>query len=102
MQGLLAICAEWFQNGSMNITLKNVPDSVYRVIKQEAKRKRRSLNSEIIQALETEAAEAERRRQLGKFRKELDNFAASVPPVEDRAPLIREDRERELHRWYLS
>jgi hypothetical protein len=85
---------EWFQNGSMNITLKNVPDSVYRVIKQEAKRKRRSLNSEIIQALEAEAAEAERRRQLSKLRKELDKFAASLPPLDDSAPLIRADRER--------
>jgi hypothetical protein len=52
------------------------------------------LNSEIVQALETEAAEAERRRQLGHLRKELDRFAASLPPVDDSAPLIREDRER--------
>jgi hypothetical protein len=85
---------KWFQNGSMNITLKNVPDSVYRVMKREAKRKRRSLNSEIIRALENEAAEAERRRQLGNLRKELDRFRASLPPMDDSAPLIREDRER--------
>ena len=45
------IIEEMFENGSMNITLKNVPDSVHRVIKREAKRKRRSLNAEIIQAL---------------------------------------------------
>ena len=85
---------ERFQNGSMNITVKNVPDPVYRVIKREAKRKRRSLNSEIIQALETEAAEAERRRQLSKGLRELEAFAASLPPQDDSAPLIREDRER--------
>jgi hypothetical protein len=78
----------------MNITVKNVPDPVYRVIKREAKRKRRSLNSEIIQALETEAAEAERRRQLSKGLRELEAFAASLPPQDDSAPLIREDRER--------
>jgi hypothetical protein len=58
----------------MNITLKNVPDSVYRVIKQEAKRKRRSLNSENIPALEKEAAEAQRRRQLSKLRKEITDM----------------------------
>ena len=85
---------EWFQNGSMNITVKNIPDSIYRVMKREAKRKRRSLNAEIIQALETEAAEAERRRQLGNLRKELDRFAASLPPLDDSAPLIRADRGR--------
>jgi len=78
----------------MNITVKNVPESVYRVIKREAKRKRRSLNSEIIQALQTEAAEAERRRQLVDVRKELEQFAASLPQLDDSTPLIRRDRER--------
>ena len=78
----------------MNITVKNIPDSIYRVIKREAKKKRRSLNAEIIQALETEAAEAERRRQLGNLRKELDRFAASLPPLDDSVPLIRGDRGR--------
>jgi len=78
----------------MDITVKNVPDSVYRVIKREARRKRRSLNAEIILALETEAAEAERRRQLGSLRKELERFAASLPPLDESAPLIRQDRVR--------
>jgi hypothetical protein len=86
--------SKWFQNGSVNITVKNIPDSIYRVMKQEAKRKRRSLNSEIIQVLETEAAESERRRQLSSLRKQLDQFAASVPPLDDSVPLIRGDRER--------
>jgi plasmid stability protein len=78
----------------MNITVKNIPDSVYRVIKREAKKKRRSLNAEIIQALETEAAEAERRRKAQKLRKELDRFAASLPPLPDSAPFIRAERQR--------
>jgi hypothetical protein len=78
----------------MNITVKNVPDSVYRVIKREAKRKRHSLNTEIIHALETEAAEAERRRQLSGMREELDRFASSLPPLDDSVLLIREDRVR--------
>ena len=78
----------------MNITVKNIPDSTHKVMKREAKRKRQSLNTEIIQVLETEAAEAERRRQLSNLRKELDRFAASLPPLDDSAPLIREDRGR--------
>jgi hypothetical protein len=78
----------------MNITVKNIPDSIYRVMKREAKRKRRSLNTEIILALETEAAEAERRGQLNRLRKELDRFAASLPPLDDSVPLIRGDRGR--------
>jgi len=78
----------------MNITVKNIPDSIYRVMKREAKGNRRSLNAEIIQALETEAAEAQRRRQLSSLRKELDRFAASLPPLDDSVPLIRGDRRR--------
>lgn len=81
-------------NGFVNITVKNIPEPIYRAMKREAKRKRRSLNSEIIQVLEAEAAEAERRRQLTHLRKELDRFAASLPAVGDSAPLIRADRER--------
>jgi len=86
--------SKWFQNGSVNITLKNVPEPVYRAIKREAQRNRRSLNAEMIRVLEAEAIEAERRRQLKSLRKELDRFAASLPPLDDSAPLIRRDRER--------
>jgi hypothetical protein len=78
----------------MNVTVKNLPEAIYRVIKREAKRNRRSLNAEIIRTLEEEATEAERRRQLGRLRKELDRFAASLPPMDSSAPLIRQDRQR--------
>jgi hypothetical protein len=78
----------------MNLSVKNLPDSIYQVIKREAKRNKRSLNSEIIRALETEAAEAERRSQLSSIRKDMDRFAASLPPLDDSVPLIRADRGR--------
>lgn len=78
----------------MNLTVRNLPESVYRVIKREAKRNRRSLNAEIIQTLQTEATEAERRRQLGNLRKGLDRLAASLPAIGDSVPLIRQDRTR--------
>ena len=83
-----------FQNGSVNITLKNVPDPVYRAMKRQAKKNRRSLNAEIIRTLETEAAEAERLRQLSDLGKELERFRATLPPLDDSTPLIRRDRER--------
>ena len=78
----------------MNITVKNLPEAVYQVIKREARKHRRSLNAEIIRTLEMEAAEAERLRQLGGLRKELERFAATLPPLDDSTPLIRRDRER--------
>jgi hypothetical protein len=41
-----------------------------------------------------EAAEAERLWQFGDLRKKLEQFAATLPPLDDSAPLIRWDRER--------
>ena len=78
----------------MNITLKNVPDKVYRTVKRAAKEQGRSLNAQIIRALEAEAAEYERRKRAVKWRKELDQFAASLPPMDDSTPLIRQERQR--------
>ena len=78
----------------MNITLKNVPQAVYRVIRREAKEQGRSLNAQIIQTLQVEAAEVERRRRLGEVKRELERFAASLPTLSDSTPLIRQDRER--------
>jgi hypothetical protein len=78
----------------MNITVKGLPDPVYRVIKSEAKRKRRSLNAEILRTLESEAAEVQRRRQLENLRGVLDEFASSLAPMNDSTPLIRRDRQR--------
>jgi hypothetical protein len=78
----------------VNITVKNIPEPVYRAIKREAKKNRRSLNAQIIETLEAEAAEVERRRRLGNLRKELERFRAALPPLDDSARLIRQDRER--------
>ena len=44
----LAPAAKCFQNETMNVTLKNVPEPVYNGMKREAKRNRRSLNAEMI------------------------------------------------------
>lgn len=78
----------------MDITLKNVPQAVYRVIRREAKEQGRSLNAQIIQTLQTEAAEVERRKRLSDVRKELERFVAALPPLNDSASLIRQDRRR--------
>ena len=78
----------------MDITLKNIPDSVYRVIRREAKRERRSLNAQILHTLEAEAAAVARHERLKSLRKEFDRFAASLPPMDDSTPLIRRERRR--------
>ena len=78
----------------MNITLKNVPDKVYRTVKRAAKEQGRSLNAQIIHTLELEAAYLERRRKLPQLIEKLNQFAASLPPMDDSTLLIREERQR--------
>ncbi|MGP0074137.1 MAG: FitA-like ribbon-helix-helix domain-containing protein [Bryobacteraceae bacterium] len=78
----------------MNITLKNVPVKVHRALKRAAKEQGRSLNAQIIQTLELEAAHLERRRKLPQLIEKLNRFAASLPPMDDSAPLIRQERQR--------
>ena len=78
----------------MNITLKNVPDKVYRTVKRAAKEQGRSLNAQIIHTLELEAAYLERRRKLPQLIEKLNQFAASLPPMDDSTQLIREERQR--------
>ena len=82
------------QNGSVDITVTDLPEAVYRTIKREARRNRRSLNAEIIHTLEEAAAEAERMREVGKVRRELERLSASLLPFDDSVPLIRRGRER--------
>ncbi len=84
----------WFQNDSMDITIKRVPEKGYKVIKREAKEQGRSLNAEITPTLEAGASEVERHRNLGVLRKELDRFAQSLPALSNSVLLIRRDRNR--------
>jgi hypothetical protein len=78
----------------MNITLKNVPDKVYRTVKRAAKEQGRSLNAQIIQLLEAEAVESERRRKSRQWRAEFERFRKSLPPMDDSTALIRQERQR--------
>ena len=78
----------------MNITLRNVPDKVYRALKRAAKEQGRSLNAQIIHTLEVEAAELERRRRARQWRARLERFHKSLQPMDDSTPLIRQERDR--------
>ena len=78
----------------MNITLKNVPDKVYKAVKRAAKEQGRSLNAQIIHTLQAEAAEVERKKRAAAWRKNVDQFRNSLPPQEDSTPLIRQERQR--------
>jgi len=78
----------------MNITVKNIPDKVYRTVKKLAEKEGRSLNAQIIRALQAEAVEAERLERMRNSLDALKRFSASLPLLDDSAPLIRKDRMR--------
>jgi antitoxin FitA len=66
------------------VTLKNVPEDLVRMLKQEAKQNRRSLNQEALARLEASLAAPRRSggatvRALRRLHKRL----AGVPPVTD-------------------
>jgi hypothetical protein len=77
----------------MNITLKNVPVKVHKALKKLAKEQGRSLNAQIIHTLETEAEQLERRQRAAEWREKAERFAASLPPMDPSAPIIRRERE---------
>jgi hypothetical protein len=68
--------------------------AVDEVMKREAKRNRRSLNAQMIHAIEKETAEAERRQRIGGLLEKVERFRASLPPLPDSAPFIRRERDR--------
>ncbi len=78
----------------MNLSIKNVPEDIYRQVKQAAAEQGRSLNAQIVQILAAEAAEVNRRRRMRESRKKLERFVASLPKMSGSERLIRKDRER--------
>jgi plasmid stability protein len=79
----------------VNLTIKNIPDKVHKILKQTAAESGRSLNAEVILALTEAAEEAERRRHMRESRADLERFVKSLPklPRGYTARLIREDRD---------
>lgn len=85
----------WCHNGTVNLTIKNIPDDVYKVVKRTAAERGRSLNAEVIQMLQ-ELAENERRRKrmLDSWEKD-EQLIAKMPKIRRGVieRIIREDRE---------
>lgn len=76
------------------MTVKGVPEPLYRRLKKTARIGGRSLNAQVIQILRDHALEEERFASMRASHAELERFVASLPPMDDSTPLIREDRKR--------
>ncbi|MBZ5607444.1 MAG: Arc family DNA-binding protein [Acidobacteriia bacterium] len=79
----------------INMTVKGLPQLVYRRLKQSARLEGRSLNAQVIQILREHVADEQRIRSMRESQEELERFVAALPPMSDSTPLIREDRNRE-------
>jgi plasmid stability protein len=82
-------------NGTVNLTIKNLPGDIHKVLKRIAAERGRSLNAEVIFALSEAAEDAERHRRMRESRTDLESFVNSLPrlPRGYTARLIREDRD---------
>ena len=56
----------------------------------------RSLNAQVIHILQSDMSERERFERMRQSSKELDELIASLAPMGDSTPLIREERDRDL------
>jgi plasmid stability protein len=78
----------------INMTVKGVPERVYSRLKKSARSGGRSLNAQVIKILQEHAADEDHFERMRKSQDELERFVASLPPMTDSTPLIREDRRR--------
>jgi plasmid stability protein len=79
----------------INMTVKGLPEKVYTRLKKSARLDGRSLNAQVIKILEEHAAGEDRFERMRKSQDDLERFVASLPPMTDSTPLIREDRRRD-------
>ena len=77
-----------------NLSVKDLPDPVYRQLKAAAQAEGRSLNAYIVSLLKADAEERSRCRPMRENRREFHRFVESLPRMDDSTPLIREDRDR--------
>ena len=62
---------------------------------KDAKLHGRSLNAQVIFMLQSDLDNHVRTQRMRESAEELERLVATMPPMEDSTPLIREDRERD-------
>ena len=81
-----------------NVMVRNVPQSDYVELQQDAKLNRRSINAEILSLLADKAAMNRRRRRMKRAIRKLDLLRDEVskkfPVNYEMWELIREDRDK--------
>jgi plasmid stability protein len=73
------------------LTIRNLPDSVYRRLNELALLNGRSLNAQVIHILRSGLDNYTRLEKVRASAEELEQLVDSMPPMED-----REDRNRDI------
>jgi plasmid stability protein len=78
--------------------VENVPEAIYKALRQRARKNRKSIAAEVIELLEQNiptAEELKARREFARRMKELSSREPLSPgPFPSAEEMIREDRER--------
>ncbi|MDR3675530.1 MAG: hypothetical protein P4N24_08570 [Acidobacteriota bacterium] len=82
-----------------NITVRNIPEAEYSVLRRDAKRHGRSLNAELLAMLADKKEIARRRAGAVRAMKRIDvlwkRIGHKYPNQPDSTALIREDRDND-------
>jgi len=78
--------------------VENVPEAIYKALRERARKNRKSIAAEVIELLEQNVPTAEelrRRREFARRMRELSSREPLSPgPFPSAEEMIREDRER--------
>jgi len=78
--------------------VENVPDAVYRALREQARRKRKSIAAEVIELLENNIVTADELRERRAFVRKMRELSSREPlspgPFPSTEEILREDRER--------
>jgi len=78
--------------------VENVPDDLYKALRKQAKKNRKSIAAAVIELLEQNVPTEEELRGRREFARRMREFASREPltpgPFPSAEEMIREDRER--------
>lgn len=80
-----------------NTIVRNIPEDHYALLRQEARQRKSSINSEILDAIRHKAEELVRRKRAASAMARIDKLRAEIakkyPNQPDSVDLVREDRD---------
>jgi len=78
--------------------VENVPEAIYKALRERARKNRKSMAAEVIALLEENIPTAEELRQRREFARKLKQLSSREPlspgPFPSAEEMIREDRDR--------